>query len=351
MKLSNMSHNEINFGGILQPLVESLEKNPRQRGKLSGQEVIISKKEVKAIIAVDSENNIHLLITPAPDKDNNLTKLDLKGLKIANREWAVSGNKLKKYLDISCSTGILPSFKRPFLRFAEDVLFEISDSDVSPADAVYKTGVRWRKFWSPDVETEITREWVHGLFGELLFLTDMIYRFGAGVVDSWMGPLGKDHDFQTGNDLAVEIKTSVETPFRISCNLRQLDASIFKILYIACYRLTLSEKGLSLSDLVKGIEKLMDNEESSLDKFYERLMATGYARQLEPVYNSFRLDYSPASLFLVDNNFPKITESSFINPPDHRITGIRYSLQLTGLTELKIDDIKDDLRRFRHEQK
>jgi len=347
-----MSHSEITFGGILQPLVESLEKNPRQSGRLSGQEVVIPRKGIKAIIAVDGENDIHLLITPAPDNDKNLSKLDLRGLKVANRDWAVSGNKAQEYLDISCSTGILPSFKRPFLRFAEDVLFEISTSEQFPAEAVYRTGIRWRKFWSPDIETEISREWVHGLFGELLFLADIIERFGPEVVNSWTGPTGKDHDFQTGNNLAVEIKTSVETPFRINCNIRQLDHTIFKTLYIVCYHLASSEKGTALSDLVRNIEKLIGTDESSLDKFYERLMAAGYTRQLESAYNSFRLNFSDASAFLIDNNFPKITESSFVSPPDHRITGIRYSLQLTGLPDLRIDEIENNLRQFtKHDSK
>ncbi len=52
---------------------------------------------------------------------------------------------------------------------------------------------------------------------------------------------------------------------------------------------------------------------------------------------------SDGSVFLVNDEFPRIVESSFISPPDHRITGIRYSLQLTGLEILKIEDITQKL--------
>lgn len=170
----------------------------------------------------------------------------------------------------------------------------------------------------------------------------MIERFGPGVIDSWEGPMGKDHDFQRGDKLAVEIKTSVEMPFRINCNLRQLDSAIFKTLYIVCYRLTSSENGITLPDLIRNIEKLIVDE-AGLEKFYERLMSAGYSRQLESVYNNFRLDHSNGSVFLVNDGFPRIVESSFVNPPDHRITGVRYSLQLTGLEILKIEDITQKL--------
>lgn len=348
MRQSNMSHNKISFGGVLQPLIESLERNPQHTGRLVGQEVVLQgRKDVQAIIALDSNNDIHLLIYPSSKSDPRLSKFGLKGLKITDTEWVVAGRLSQSYLDISCSTGTLPLFRRPFLRFAEDVLFEVSESGSTPADAVYKTCFRWRKFWSLDIGAEVIREWAHGLFGELLFLTDLIERFGSDVINSWTGPLGKDHDFQTGADIAVEIKTSAGIPYTINCNIRQLDMDLFKKLYIICYRLTPSEDGITLPELVRRVEQLLGKNESMLDRFYELLMTTGYTIQLESVYTEFRLSYSKASVFHIDKDFPKIVEKSFIKPPDYRISGIRYTLQLTGLDELTIDDVVSELKRFK----
>lgn len=341
-----MSHNEISFSGILQPIADLLSRNPKQSGKLTGQEVVVSRKDVQAILALDNEDNTHLLIIPAPSDSSLFSEFELKGLKISVNEWAVAGHVAQNYLDISCATGTLPSFRRPFLRFAEDVLFEISRSKMSPADAAHRTCIRWKKFWSPDTVTEVTQEWIRGLFGELLFLTDLIERFGSGVIDSWAGPAGKDHDFQTGNNIAAEVKTSVEVPFRINCNLRQLDSSLFKLLYVVCYHLTPSEKGITLPDLVKNVEQLLEKDQTSLDKFYDRLITVGYIRHLEPVYSGSKIEYTNASVFKVDDNFPKIIESSFVNSPDHRISGIRYTLQITGIDELTIDSILDKLAYF-----
>lgn len=347
MQQSNISRSKISFGGVLQPLVESLERSPLQAGRLTGRDVVIyDRSDIQAIIALDFDNDIHLLITPITDEDPRLLKLDLKGLKVANMEWSIAGRSLKRYLDISCSTGTMPSFKRPFLRFAEDVLFEISRSEIIPADAVYKTGLRWKKFWSTDMGAKITKEWVYGLFGELLFLTDLIEKFGSDAINSWAGPLGKDHDFQTGNELAAEIKTSTEIPFSINCNIRQLDPDLFKKLYIVCYHLIQSEKGTTLPELIKTLEKMMKDNEVLLDKFYGLLTAAGYMRQFETEYNEFRLNHSEASVFYVDDDFPKLIEKSFITSPDHRITDIRYTLQLIGLEELTIDSIATELERF-----
>ncbi len=334
-----MSLNKPTFGGILEPLIGSLDVNSCHTGGLTGKDVVIpERKETGVIIALDKENNIHLLIAPAGKKDSRLSDLGLKGLKIKNTEWSVSGRTGQHYLDVSCSTGIMPSFRRPFLRFAEDALFELSQSPVSPVDAVYKTCVRWKKFWSSDSRKKVTGRWIRGLFGELIFLTHLIKLYGLSVINSWTGPLGKDHDFQTGTELAVEVKTSNEIPFRINCNIRQLDQGLFRHLYLVCYRLEKSETGGSLPELVGNITELIKEDVTALEKFYALLANSGYSLLSEDIYNSYRLKNSEAAVFGVDQKFPKISENSFKSPPDHRISNIRYVLQLTGVKQLKISD-------------
>lgn len=341
-------NNKISFGGILGPLLESLERKQRQSGRLVGQDVVISEREdIQAIIAVDADDDVHLLISPAHSEDARFSRLELKGLKVENRGWSVSGRPVQGYLDVSCSTGTLPAFRRPFLRFAEDVLYEISKTKNTPADAIYLTGMKWKRFWSDDVLNEVTSEWLHGIAGELSFLSHLIDKFGSASVSAWAGPARKDHDFQTGTDLAVEVKASVDMPFKIHCNIRQLDPSIFKKLYIVCYRVAASEKGVPLPALVEKIEGMLGGDEKILDNFHEKLAAAGYSRQSEQAYNQFPLEISPASVFLVDDSFPKIAESSFVSPPDHRISNIRYTLQLVGLDGLTLDDIAGELAPFK----
>lgn len=329
---------------MLESLVDSLQRVPLQEGKLSGQDIIIhNKHNVQAIIALDAGSNLHLLLTPTKEKESKLSTIKLKGLSINEVEWIVTGRENQVYIDISCKTGSLLGFKRPFLHFAEDVLLEISENEDLPSESIYKTCLRWKKFWSPNTSKMVTSEWIHGIFGELIFLIELLERFGVNTIKSWTGPLGRDHDFQSSNDLAVEIKTSLSIPFKINCNLKQLDTSLFKQLYIICYHITELDEGSTLPDLIRHIERLIGDNEIILEKFYELLMSSGYELQLESLYNEHKFLYSPGAVYLVDNNFPKIVETSFVNPPDHRISGIRYTVELTGIKEESIDSVTEEL--------
>lgn len=334
----------------MQPLLDSLSKNPRREGYLSGQDVVVpGRDDLRVVIALDSDNDTHLLISPVAI-DTKFSQFDFRGLKIGSKNWIINGSSTQSYLDISCATGELPSFSRPFIKFCEDVLFEVSHAGVAPAEAVYRTGLRWKRFWTPDLR-EVTREWLYGMCGELTFLMELIQKVGPAAVKKWTGPLGKDHDFQVGTTVGIEVKVSAEMPFKIQCNIRQLDPTIFKKLYVVCYKVGDSESGTSLPDLVKRIEKLIGESLEDLDSFYERLAAAGYNRQLESVYREHAVSISSSVVFHVDSDFPKITEGDFTEPPDHRISAIRYSLQLTGLKELAFNDIADDLVMFGNSKK
>ncbi|TSC58773.1 MAG: hypothetical protein Greene041619_319 [Candidatus Peregrinibacteria bacterium Greene0416_19] len=339
MQPSNTSHNDVSFAGILQTYVDALSRNPRGQQELVGQQVAKLHESTIAIIAMDGADDIHLLVSADDNKeDTRLSNLDLRGLKVTNRKLAVAGHPVRNYLDIVCATGKTPSFRRPFLRFAEDVLFEISKSAEEPRDAIYRTGIRWRRFWTADT-SEITVEWLHGIFGELLFIKDVIEKCGVTIIKSWMGPLGKDHDFQINNNLGIEVKSSTEMPFQVNCNIRQLDTEIFKQLYLVCYRILPSDEGQTLPDLVSQIENFIGHDENILDVFYERLAASGYRRDLEVTYRETIISVEPPNVFFVDESFPKITEKSFLQSPDHRITNIRYTLKITGVKKLELETL------------
>ena len=344
MPRSNTFHKlDPQFSGVLQPLVEVLSRAPKRSGALAGQQLVLERDDIAAIIAIDANDNLHLLIAPAIADDHRFERLDLRGLEIANREWYVAGRPAQKYLDIACSTGELPAFRRPFLRFAEDVLYEMDAEAWAPGDAVHRTSLRWKRFWSADTSSQISTDWLHGLFGELVFLSTLIERYGPPVVRSWAGPLGSDHDFQAGTVVAVEVKTSTEMPMRIHANLRQLDSTIFLKLFLLCYLISKSEAGRTLPELVSEIERQLGGDDGELDRFYESLAAAKYERTLEPAYNESRFSCSEATVYRVDESFPRLTETSFVIPPDHRISNIRYSLQITGIDASSLDDEADDI--------
>lgn len=320
------------LAGVLQPVLDSLRRHAAPSGQLVGREVPLGRNHVEAVLALDANGDIHLLLTPAAIDGKRFARLALKSLAIGNREWVVAGRASASYLDLTCSTKKSPGFERPFLGLCEDLLTEISISSVTPEDAVHRACARWRRFWSSE-PTVFTIEWLHGLVGELAFLQALIENYGTRVVTTWMGPAGRDHDFQVGNHLAVEVKTSTLVPPTIECNLNQLDSGIFSQLFLACYLLTrVDEGGLSLPGLVGLIEDALRADESSLDLFWEKLAEARYRRELDERYREVNFTLGLPSVFRVDEKFPKVTSGSFRTPPDGRIRAVRYSLQLVDVT-------------------
>lgn len=325
------------FKGVLLQLLEALERAPNGPG-LKGQDVVLERDGVSAVLALDPESNIHLLVNPIDANSARLSELSLNGLRAGVAKWVVGGRLEAEYLDISCATGATPAFKRPFVHFAEDLLYELDRPGVLSSDAFLITGNRWKRFWNSSDAAILSRERIQGLFGELLFLEEVVRRFGTTAVHSWFGPEGHDHDFQRGKELGVEVKTAMDTPHRIYCNLRQLDQTLFKELYVACYILREASGGESLGNLVSRVEALFEGDEH-LDTYYSKLASAGYNFSHAESYARYSYLHDAPLLYKIDDSFPKITHRNFAGPIDHRIKDVRYLLELSGLDSVDIDSV------------
>ena len=334
------------FAGILQPLLTSLQRHTPAAGQLIGRDLVLPRPDTHSLLAIDAEGNIHLLLTPPAADPSRFRRFSMRSLTIGNQNWIVHGREAASYLDLACATARSPAFARPFLGFCEDVLTDIADSDALPEHAVHRACLRWRRFWTSDTSSAFTVDWVHGLAGELSFLGDLVLRHGPQTVAAWMGPEGKDHDFQVGTELAAEIKTSTAMPATIECNLNQLDPGIFGRLFLVCYHITPASEGSSLPLLAEAVEKALVEDEEALDLFWERLSKTGYRRELDERYREVCFSLSPPSIFRINEEFPALRLGSFRSPPDARIKRIRYSVQITGVVPEPNDVLDTDFARF-----
>ncbi len=327
----------MNYAGILPPLLESLLARERpHENVLLGYEISVGRPGVKAVIAVDAASNPHFLLTPPASAPSRFERFQLRSLRIANHDWSVAGEPVGSYLDAACRiTG--SSLVRPFLSFCEDVLRDL-DQGCSAEDAVYRTCVRWHRFWTEEGTESPPETWIRGTLGELQFLHDLIVEHGPRAVGLWTGPDAADHDFQAGTAIAFEVKSSTHMPFTIDCNLRQLDTTIFPALYLVCFLLKPADDGASLVSVAEAIEQLVHHDELSLDLFFQRLARAGYKRHLEEEYRRHRYSLASPEYYAITTDFPRLTVQSFSNPPDGRIRDIRYQLQLTGLPSLGAAD-------------
>jgi hypothetical protein len=303
---------------------------------LSGMEVM-SRADVSAHIAVDPSGTIHFLLTPSAERPERFERFRLRALEIANAEWVVAARPAATYLDVRCLAGARSAMRRPFLAFCDDVLVELNRVPCSPEDAVFRTCMRWQRFWTSDEDESFSVEWLRGLLGELLFVEYLVDRVGPACILSWVGPTGRDHDFQSGTQVAFEVKTSAIVPFTVECNLNQLDDSLFSKLFLTCFLAVRSDEGEAITDVITRVETKLGGDERAVDAFFERLHRAGYRRHLQNEYERLRFTVTGPTVFPVSADFPRITVGSFAKPLDARIRGVRYQLQVAGVESLPSD--------------
>jgi len=328
----------MSYAGVLEPLLQSVERiAPVSSGRLTGQHVITLRRDVTVLIAIDDDRNVHLLLAPAPANDRRFSRFNLKTLSVTIREWAVAGAPKQEYLDLLCSEGTQPAFRRPFLAFCEDLLVDLDRPGVMPEEAAFRTCTRWQRFWTADDDSPVSVEWIRGLLGEVLFLELLIGRLGPVSVKRWTGPAAEDHDFQAMSRVAFEVKVAATVPYVIECNLNQLDSTLFRELYLVCYHAVRADTGESLTDAVARIETAISSDDQILDEFHSALQKTGYRRQRRSDYDTFRFAVGSPRFYTVSDRFPRITYGSFNPPLDARIRGVRYQLELAGIDPLPED--------------
>ena len=305
------------------------EKLPAQ-DELIGKEIAAFSDNRKAIIALDSEMNIHLLLPPSTSElSNQLSGISLRKLFVEINSWKLADVKEKEYLDIFCEADLNSDLRTPFVSFCEDILFHCNDSPVID-EVIYQTYVRWRSFWSLLKQNKVKKTWVYGLFGELSILKMLIEKKGNQVVSSWTGPDGGIHDFLFDNS-SVEVKTASNESRVVDIHgTSQLELQDGRRLFLSVCILGNNEDNLTnLPALVSEIENMLDSTES-LDVFSIRLAETGYRRENEAVYREFNLSFERADWFIVDEHFPKMTSEIIPESSKDKILSVKYKIDLTN---------------------
>jgi hypothetical protein len=336
------------YRGIVGPLLTSLRAGTGPKpNRLVGQEVKTSRDDVSVFVALDSDQNAHLVVSPAPASDERLRRFALKTFGITVNDWFVGSSSAQRYLDIRCVVSGNEALLRPFEAFCDDFLVDLEDGTPTPEAAVLRTAQRWHAFWARQ-GAELSQQAMRGLLGELTFLERLIEQHGSSAVRSWTGPEQNDHDFQSGSEVAFEVKTSNRIPYQIECNLNQLDRGLFSKLYLVCFRIGGAQTGISLPEQVERVASALQDDAAALLLFEERLAMAGYSRANESDYVPHRFEVGIPEVFVVDADFPAITLKGFVKPPDMRVLDVRYTLEVTGMSAVPLDDaaMNTDLQRL-----
>lgn len=215
-----------------------------------------------------------------------------------------------------------------------------SASLVKAEDAVVALFVErlrlWERLFSGSDDGLLPKHRIRGLVGELLVLERLLVVRAASIgelVDSWVGPQGKDQDFHLA-DWSIEVKTINPGARSVGISsLRQLTAHVPLTLTVITLGASVSNstEAVCLNSLVDRLEFRIAAEPAWLSTFRERLLAAGYVdhrRYGEDWFVAMRQDS-----FAVTADFPKLVPSDVVPA----ITGVRYELDIAALSGFRVE--------------
>ncbi|MEE1597768.1 PD-(D/E)XK motif protein [Acidaminococcus fermentans] len=220
---------------------------------------------------------------------------------------------------------------------AEDIRRGIDalDDSQSAVDCILQIVGKWNKFFIHGRKVILSEAEEQGLFGELLFLDELIKTLGTNSVFYWESE-NSTHDFYIRKN-AVEIKTcSTQIPYRAHINsAHQLDRNDVKgKLFLQFYALRKSKNGgMKLPEMADQIRVLLQKNILALQHFNEKLFRIGYLDEAKDYYDSCYTERERYSFEIIDG-FPKISVRDI--PPE--IFNLQYELAVGQCLDFAISE-------------
>lgn len=222
----------------------------------------------------------------------------------------------------------------------EDIRKSIEDipSGQNLVPSVSKLLLKWKTFFSQDKILLLSPENQQGLFGELLFLKQLMNIRGSHALSCWTGYEHETHDFYVDGS-AFEIKTtSTKAPYKMHINSEyQLDdKEVDKDLFINFYAFRKSTSdGKTLPELVEEVKSFFTDYPLLLKRFEEGLNKYGYFYGLEDKYG-VGYHIREEQVFIVKDGFPRITKD-FVDPGISKCT-YDVSVEAASLFRISNED-------------
>lgn len=173
---------------------------------------------------------------------------------------------------------------------------------------------KWAELFKFRKTVGLSRSETIGLFGELLIIQDLLFSFHENVlliVQSWRGPHGDQRDIGF-NGARIEVKSQLSTQsvsLAIS-SLEQLDDR-GNGLIVALNRLSVSESGITLDELIMNIVNLLSINSFALIEFERKIELTCY--QPNTCFSTERFGIDEKLFFKVASDFPRLIPATVPN--------------------------------------
>lgn len=167
---------------------------------------------------------------------------------------------------------------------------------------------QWAELFKKKPSDGLSRSETIGLFGELVVIERLILQGSIDsdlIVRAWSGPDGDARDMGF-NGSRIEVKTQFSTKaisLKIS-SLDQLDDYGDKV-YVVLNRISPSDNGDSLIDIVEKLRKLLKLSAIASDEFEIKLRLASFDKESTYANEKFGLDI--AIVYFVNDSFPRLT--------------------------------------------
>ena len=228
-----------------------------------------------------------------------------------------------------------PSLDELFIKLCWD-LIDTSRNDTSPVEKIIQQYKSWQILLQKTESGVMSLSMQKGLIGELLYLEESINRMDVSLaLQAWVGPEGSDQDFMF-IDHWSEIKAVAISSNEVGISsLQQLDRydKGFLVLYFIDKTTSFGQHVFSLLELITRIRYRLINSRDR-DVFDCKIVKCGFINNEAERYNEFRYRLAEKRVFMVDNEFPRLTKK---NVPSG-VTNSKYWIDLSAIDPFRAEE-------------
>jgi hypothetical protein len=296
-------------------------------------------KKSGTLIFKDENKKLHFVIADSEVRKEDLFNPNVKGLSINLKKFKFRGREIEQFIDIEIGSNI---YIGEFTQIVKEISEEVLTKDIKPMAAVKTVVNAWKSFWGNQASEILSEEKQVGLICELKVLKKLCEVDAELALQSWKGPLHEKYDFLF-SEWAFEIKgTQRDGHIHIINGIDQLNPPHGKSLAFISFLVTKSANtnSKSLEEWISDFEnKIFKDRIDLLDRFRKLILLYGYNRTYSEDYGNVKYDIYDGNVYLVNNNFPKLTSESLKESLDRRISELRYIISLNDLPGESFEDI------------
>ncbi len=278
---------------------------------------------------LDIEGRYGFCIDSKKIVEEDKSDINLKGITV--KKVSVDDNSSRLYLILNDNNDY-----EIFITLCQDLINTANKYDNSEKIIVEVENrlKRWQQLLKNNAYDGLTVEKQMGLFSELICLKNRIAN-EIGIKDailSWVGPDFDKQDFLI-DSAVIEVKSYKSTKGEVIyiSSLQQLQSPKV-LLYLVAYGLTISERGLSILDIIESIEKQIDDE-WILEQFKLKLFEYGYVAGVSNKNRLYKFIVDKESVYEITEKFPKIQRKDVAS----QIISVKYGIDLTECKEFEVE--------------